>query len=178
MFIQVIILAILIGLILKGNFKNLSNVRIEGIYLILASFLLEAVVIMSIKKGILSIGPITYYADMAMYLLLFIFVYKNKKNPLILIIGLGFVLNAIPIFANGGMMPVGVNAANAAGITQNVATQGLYKLVDGNTKFWFLGDIIPYTVLNKNIVSIGDLVSAVGIMLLIIKGMRDSVSEN
>jgi len=174
MFIQVIVLAIIIGFIFKGNFKNLSSIKIEALYLILASFLMEAVVIMSIRKGFIHIGYVTYFIDAFMYALIFVFVYKNRKSPFILIMGFGFLLNAVAIFSNGGTMPVGVSALHAAGINQSVGSQGLYVLIGNNTMFWFLGDIFPYTFLNKNIVSLGDLVAALGMLLLIVKGMRQS----
>ena len=35
--------------------------------------------------------------------------------------GLGFLLNAIPIFLNGGAMPVSAKAAEIAGITLNIS---------------------------------------------------------
>ncbi|MGE5628337.1 MAG: DUF5317 family protein [Solirubrobacterales bacterium] len=171
MFIQIIVLALVIGIIFKGSLRNLSNFKLQGIYFVIAAFLLEAVVIMTVRKGIIQIGIVTLLSDIVMYSLLIVFVYKNRREPLIYIVGIGFLLNAVAIFANGGTMPVALNAVHAAGLTENVGTMGLYKLVGTDTKFWFLGDIIPYTFLNKNILSVGDLILSLGIMLIIIKGM-------
>ncbi len=175
MFIQVIVLAIILGLVFKGNLKNLSNLKFEGIYYLVAAFLLEAAVIISIRKGLLTLGTLTTLSDILMYTLLLIFIIKNMKDPLIVMVGIGFMLNAIPIFANGGMMPVTINAVHAAGLTDKVGTMGLYHLVDSGTRFWFLGDIIPYTFINKNIISIGDLVLSLGIMFIIIRGMKREI---
>lgn len=178
MFVQVIVLAVIIGFIFKGSFKNLSNIKIEALYLIVASFLVEAAVIMSIRKGIIHIGYATYFVDVFMYVLLFIFVYKNRKSPFILLMGFGFLLNALAIFSNGGAMPVSASALKAAGITYNVTSQGLYNVIGDSTRLWFLGDIFPYTFIQKNIVSVGDIMAALGMLLLIVKGMRRSeVSE-
>lgn len=171
MFIQVIVLALIIGIILKGSLRNLSKLKLEGIYFVIAAFLLEAAVIMMVRRGIIQIGVVTLMSDLVMYTLLLVFVYKNRRERLIYLVGLGFVLNAIAIFANGGTMPVTLNAVHAAGLTENVGTMGLYKLAGSDTRVWFLGDIIPYTFLNKNILSIGDLILSLGIMLIIIKGM-------
>lgn len=175
MFIQVIVLAIILGLLFKGNLKNLSNVKFEGIYYLAAAFLLEAAVIISVRKGLLALGTLTTLSDILMYTLLLIFILKNIKDPLIIMVGIGFMLNAIPIFVNKGMMPITMTAVRAAGLTENVGNLGLYHLVDSGTKLWFLGDIIPYTFLNKNIVSIGDLVLSLGIMLIIIRGMKKEI---
>ena len=174
MFIQVIVLAIIIGFIFKGNLNNLADIKIEALYLVVVSFLVEAMVILTIRKGLMHIGYITYFIDVFMYILLFIFVYKNRKNPYIMLMGFGFLLNAIAIFLNGGTMPVSSDALKTAGMTFNVGSQGLYNVVGNTTKLWFLGDIFPYTFIQKNIVSVGDLVAAVGMLLFIVKGMQKS----
>ena len=172
MFVQVIVLAIIIGFIFKGNLNNLANIKIEALYLVVLSFLIEAVVILTIRKGLMHIGYITYFIDVFMYILIFIFIYKNRKNPYIMLMGFGFALNAIAIFSNGGTMPVSPSALKIAGMTYNVGSQGLYNVIGANTKFWLLGDIFPYTFIQKNIVSVGDLMAAIGMLLLIVKGMR------
>jgi len=172
MFIQAIVFAVIIGLILGGSFRNLSNLKIDGIYIIIAAFLLDAAGIWSVRLGLVSIGQITFVIDVIMYVLLLVFVLKNVRNPYIVTIGAGFLLNALVIFANGGAMPVGAYAVHAAGLNLDVTTQGLYVPVSAATRFWYLGDIIPYTFLNINIISVGDIVTAAGMMLLIITSMK------
>jgi hypothetical protein len=172
MFIQAIVLAVVIGLVLGGSLRNLSKMNIEDVYFIVAAFLVDAATIWSIRLGLVGIGPVTFTIDLFMYFLLFIFVYRNRQNPYIVVVGIGFLLNAVAIFSNGGAMPVGAYALQAAGMTLDVSTQGLYVAVVGSTRFWYLGDVIPYTFLNVNIISIGDLVSALGVMLLIITSMK------
>lgn len=172
MFIQVIVLAIIIGFIQKGNLKNLSNLKFRGVIFLIAGFVIEAIIILLVRQGIIVQGPITFISDLLLYSLLFVFVIKNKSDSLIYLVGLGFLLNAVAIFANGGTMPVTLNAVNAIGLSGSVATEGLYKLVDTNTRLWFLGDIIPYTFINKNIISIGDIILSLGIMLIIIREMK------
>jgi hypothetical protein len=172
MFIQAIVLAVVIGLILGGSLRNLANIKIEGISIIAAAFLLDAAVIWSVRSGLLETGSITMLVDLSMYLLLAVFVFMNRRNPYIVIAGAGFLLNAVVIFGNGGAMPVGAYALQAAGLTLDVSTQGHYAPVNEATRFRFLGDIIPYTFLNINIISIGDIVSALGVMLLIITSMK------
>jgi hypothetical protein len=172
MFIQAIVLAVVIGLVLGGSLRNLANIKIEGISIIAAAFLMDAAVIWSVRSGLLETGSITMLADLSVYLLLLLFVLRNRRSPYIMIAGAGFLLNAVVIFGNGGVMPVGDYALQAAGLTLDVSTQGHYAPVGEATRFRYLGDIIPYTFLNINIISIGDIVSALGVMLLIIANMR------
>ena len=106
MFIEGLVFAIIIGYILKGRVKNLENVDITRTYLVFISFFIEAFIIIFIRKGIFIIGEFTYILDSIMYILLAVFICFNRKNKYIVLMGAGFLLNAIPIFLNGGAMPV------------------------------------------------------------------------
>jgi len=172
MFIEGLIFALIIGYALKGKLKNLENVDIKGTYLVFISFLIEFFIVISINKGFFNIGKFTYILNSIMYILLAIFIYFNRKNKYILLMGIGFLLNAVPIFLNGGAMPVSTKAAEIAGINLNISKEGLYTLINSNTRFWFFGDIIPLTVLRHFAISIGDIITAIGLMLFIITGMR------
>lgn len=172
MFIYAIFLAIIIGYILKGRLRNFENVKIHWLSLIFTSFFIEFVIVMLIQQGIISRGPVTYSLNLIMYGILFIFIYKNRNNLYLLIIGAGFILNAIPIFLNGGAMPVSSHAAQLAGLTMNIEKEGLYTLISNQTRLWYLGDIIPFIALRNYVVSIGDIISALGIMFFIIASMK------
>jgi hypothetical protein len=172
MFIEALIFSIVIGYILKGSLKNLENVEIRGLYLIFAAFFIEFIIVMGIRNGILHRGSITFILDLAMYILLFVFTYLNRKSCFIVFMCIGFLLNALPIFLNGGAMPVSLEAVRVAGLTENVTSEGLYRLIDENTKLWFLCDIIPLTFLRNFAISIGDIIAAIGLMLFIITGMK------
>lgn len=172
MFIEVLILSIILGYILKGSLKNLENIDIKNLYLIFAAFIIEFIIVMCIGKGILVRGTFTYVLDLIMYILLGIFTYNNRKNPFILLMGVGFLLNAVPIFLNGGAMPVSPEGIKIAGLPQDITKEGLYRLIDENTRMWFLGDVFPLTFLRNFVISIGDIIAALGMMLFIISGMK------
>lgn len=172
MFIHAIILSVVIGYILKGRLINLEQVKIKGIYFILVAYIMEYIVIILIRNSIIQRSLYTYILDSIMYLLLFIFTYLNKGNKLIFCMGIGFLLNAIPIFFNGGAMPVGGPAMKMTSSDINIEMRGLYTFINDKTKFWFLGDIIPFSGIIKSMVSIGDIIAAIGMMLIIITGMK------
>lgn len=177
MFIEGLIFAVIIGYILKGNIKNLENVDIKGVYLVFISFFIEFIIIISIRKGFFNIGIFTYILDFIMYILLATFTYFNRKNKYIVLMAVGFLLNAIPIFLNGGVMPVSAKAAETAGLTLNISKEGLYTLINENTRLWFLGDIIPLTFLRHFAISIGDIIAEIGLMLFIITGMKKTAKN-
>ena len=172
MFIEVIILSIIIGYIFKGRLKNLEKCSINSVWMVFAAFIIEFLTVILIEKGILIRGTITLILDILMYGLLFIFAYENRKNAFIDIMTFGFLLNAIAIFSNGGAMPVNVKALNIAGMSHNIAKEGLYRAADASTRFWILCDVMPKTFLRKFVVSIGDIIAALGIMGFIICGMK------
>jgi hypothetical protein len=180
MFIHAIIIAVAIGYILKGRLKNLEQVEMKAFALILVSFILEFLIVMLIKKSILQIGTLTCILDIAMYLLIFVFTFMNRKNKLIFLMGIGFLLNAIPIFLNGGAMPVSSVAFKMLNSNAEIDIEklGLYTLINQDTKLWILGDIIPFRGFIKSIVSIGDIIAALGMMSIIITGMKKQSTKS
>jgi hypothetical protein len=172
MFIEAILISIIVGYVLKGRVRNLESVQLKGLYIVTGAFTIEFINIMLIRKNIINPGTITYFVDLLMYSMLFYFVYLNRKDSFIIIMGAGFLLNALPIFFNGGTMPVSESALVTAGINISITKQGLYTLVSSNTKLIFLSDVIPITVLRHSVVSIGDIVIAIGLALLLITGMK------
>jgi len=177
MFIEGLIFALIIGYILKGKIKNLENVDIKYTYLVFVSFFIEFLIVILINKGFINIGIFTYVLNFIMYILLAVFIYYNRRNKYIVFMGFGFLLNAIPIFLNGGAMPVSAKAAEIAGLSLNLSKEGLYTLINANTRMWFLGDIIPLTYLRHFAISIGDIIAAVGLMLFIITGMKKTAKS-
>lgn len=177
MFKYAIILAVILGYIFKGNLRNLGSCNVSGIYLVFVGFSIEAILHYLVVYGLLQIGIITYFFNFLMYILLFTFIYLNRTNMFLLIMGFGFLLNAIVIFANGGVMPVGHSAIVAASLSENVISEGLYGIIGSGTKLWFLGDIIASRILGNLVFSLGDLIATIGLMIFIITEMRGGVKN-
>jgi len=177
MFIEGLIFALIIGYILKGKIRNLENVDIKGVYFVFIAFFIEFIIIIGIRKNFFNIGIFTYMLDLIMYTLLAIFIYLNRKDKYIMLMGIGFLLNAIAIFLNGGAMPVSAKAAEIAGITLDISNEGLYTLINENTRVRFLGDVIPKTFLRNFAISIGDILAMLGLMLFVITGMKKTAKN-
>lgn len=168
---EILIVSIIIGYIFKGKLINLEKLNIKKIYLVFIGYGVELITIFLIRKGVLALGLITFVLHLIMYIFLFAFIYFNRDNKLLILIGIGFLLNAIVIFANGGLMPVGLKALDILKFSHNINSKGLYVLSDSKTKFYFLSDIIPIKFPIKFSASIGDYVSGIGMGWLIILGM-------
>ena len=177
MFIYALIISIILGYLFGGKLKNLKDVEIKAVYLIVIGFIIEFSIVILIKKGYLEKGILTFALDFFMYILIFIFAYKNKKNKWILIMTLGFLLNAAAIFINGGAMPVSKGAMKAAGLSTKVNKEGLYILINSKTILPIICDIIPIKIIRSYVVSIGDLIAAVSMIIFIITGMKNKTSH-
>ena len=86
-------------------------------------------------------------------------------------IGVGAVLNAVPLALNG-VMPFDRSAAVAIGMSPTTIDATLVKngVADAGTHLPWLGDIIPVAPLHL-IISIGDIAICVGVALLVFSGM-------
>jgi uncharacterized membrane protein len=172
MFLLALIIAVLIGFLLRGSLKNIDAANIKGLYFVFIAVVLEFIMIRLIKNDYLAIGALTYCLDLVMYAMLLIFIYLNRRNKWIILVGVGVVLNAVVIFSNGGAMPVNIESIRALGFTGQVSSQGLYVELHEGTWFKFLADIIPIKYPKPGLASIGDIVEVIGLALYVISEMQ------
>ncbi|WDC85404.1 DUF5317 domain-containing protein [Caloramator sp. mosi_1] len=177
MFLAALLIGIAIGLLLKGNIKNIDVEKVKSPYLAIVAFSIEFILFTLVRKGIISRGNITYVLYLTQYILILIFIYKNRKDYAFLVIGIGIILNALAIFLNGGAMPVSPDAMVKAGIVSSVneiketmaSSEGLYIIKNSNTIFPFLGDVIPLKHFRNYVISIGDIFISLGLIWYIVK---------
>lgn len=104
------------------------------------------------------------YAGLAYFLI------ANWQYQSLRIIFLGVMLNALVIGANGGRIPVDVEAARIAGVetaSLEADTDPKHVALVPGSRFAFLGDVIPVPGPIHKVMSIGDIAILVGIFLLI-----------
>jgi len=168
----VIVVACLVGLLRGGSMYNLSQLHLASWPLVFVALALQAVGSFSGSKPLYVTGMVTSA------LLVTIFVVRNRLLPGMALVALGFLLNALVVAANGAM-PVEQEAADRAGIS----TVGLYRnvdakheLADGDTLLRPLADVIAVPLpgplrRGSNVVSVGDVVLAAGIGVLVVNAM-------
>lgn len=112
------------------------------------------------------------------HLLLLVFVGRNRRQPAVVVVGLGIVLNLLVIIANGGFMPISPDtlARLNPGIEPHLLPLGSHLgdskdiiLTWGETRLWPLSDVLvlPPPFPWPTAFSLGDLVIAAGIVLLL-----------
>jgi hypothetical protein len=109
------------------------------------------------------------------YLLLFLFLWGNRRHLGIAIIGLGLLLNFLAIAANGGLMPVSPETLERAGLAHKLVELDIgapvpntkdILLEEGDTRLWFLSDILALdNPLGVRAFSVGDTVIGAGLVV-------------
>lgn len=120
--------------------------------------------------GLPRVGGLLYILSL---LLVVAFTWLNRRVPGVPLIGLGLLMNALVITANGGQMPVDPGQLAAIGQleemqeTERIGEWSTFAVMKEGTRLSFLGDRIPIPMPFKEptILSLGDLAIAAGILL-------------
>src|SRR5438132_10046843 len=175
LFFAVIAAALVIAVLIGGDVRRLSQIKVQHLELLLAAFAVKVVVAVlgtthspvavSVARPLNVIGAI----------LLLAVVWFNRRIPGALLFGAGLTLNLIVIVSFGGRMPVliprDIDPNSAVLATLKGGLDPLHVALQHPQGLWFIGDIfaIPGIGGHASLVSIGDLLMAVGVAWLIIR---------
>ncbi|MEA3239027.1 MAG: DUF5317 domain-containing protein [Candidatus Bipolaricaulota bacterium] len=177
--IGAVVIGVVLGYALRGRISNLSGLRLRLLWLVAVAILIQfAIFPLFSSRAIFPYA--TTELHLASYGLLFLFFIVNYQVWALLVIALGSVSNLVVIALNGGRMPSSTHALICAGqpeIAQKLAAEsmrGNIVLMSEKTKLNFLGDwlYLPHGVPLATAFSVGDLTIAVGLVILIVWGMR------
>ncbi|ABO67101.1 Conserved hypothetical protein [Geobacillus thermodenitrificans NG80-2] len=130
-------------------------------------------VIFFLQEKVAWIAKMSNVIFLLVYITGLVFLWLNRHQPGLPVIFAGVLLNFIVMAANGGRMPVSVEAAQFLGREYIEALKaGLYakhQAITSDTLLPFLGDIIPLSppYPRQQVISIGDVVMNVGAFLFI-----------
>lgn len=174
MLVDTVVASVVVGKLRGGTLSSLGGTPLRKVEFIVAAFAAEAAVLGLGARGSRPILIVAPYIFLAAYASLLYAIWVNRSLHWMPLVGLGVLLNFGVILANGMRMPVSRDALAAAGLAYQVGAIGsgkvlTYRLADSATRLGFLGDIIPigspYPI--HRVVSIGDLVMALGVFLLV-----------
>ena len=170
-FVDVVLLALVLGKLLGGRLSALADVRIRGKSLVFAAIGLQLV---AFPVDLMPWSTPTAVAKaiwLGSYGLLVAMLLLNARMPGLRLIAAGLACNVVAIVANGGLMPVRGEALRAAGTDYTVhnnsiqlAAPHLGALVDR----WAAPRWLPLA----NVYSVGDVLIGLGLVVAIVVAMR------
>jgi ABC-type antimicrobial peptide transport system permease subunit len=159
-----LILALLSALVLGGDVRRLGDVRLQRVWTVLTALALQILVITIVPDadpGWLAVIHVASYA-FAGY-----FIWLNRRVPGLVIVGLGWALNALVIAVNGGVMPASPRVAESGSRGVDVGREFLNSRPLDSPRLSFLGDnfSLPQSWPFHNVFSIGDVFIALGVFV-------------
>jgi hypothetical protein len=179
--VLVLVVSLVVGLALGyasgGRLENLQNARLALPWLIFVALALQFAIFSPIGHHLPSGAVMAVH--LASYALVIVFAALNLRSAGIVVAACGTVANAVVIAANGGYMPARRAALSAAGVLYSGDIANNSRLIDGGTRLSFLGDLfaVPKAVPLANVFSIGDLLIAAGVAILLASAMRARPAE-
>ncbi len=172
-----IVVAVGIGILQGGSLRNLGLVQFRWAWLAL---LAVGIQLLLVRLGQSVMGPARLLFPLTHLAIIFVAL-ANRKLPGMYPLAAGVALNLLVIVANGGFMPIAPQALAQAGMAKSAESVALYTrrraskglvLPREETALWWLSDIIALRFPFPTVISVGDILIAVGVFLFVQKTMR------
>ena len=177
MFLSAIALALLVGALAGGGLPRLAELRLRWIWLLGLALGLRIVAVLGPGWGLTNLPFGGMFAGT--YLLIFAWLWGNWRVPGLQVAAVGIGLNTLAVLFNAGRMPVWTGALDASGLTgTDLGSDPFHFLMGGTSVADFVrrggifGDVVPIPLpVIRDVVSIGDLLLAMGIFWAIVSSM-------
>jgi MFS family permease len=178
MFLSVVALALVTGALAGGGIPRLADLRLRWIWVLGAALALRLGAVLLGQQPIGDELPVEW-GFLAAYLLLFLFLGANWTVPGLQVAAVGISLNTLGVILNGGRMPIWASAYSAAGFPpEAIGNDPFHFLISSGTVADFVarggifGDVVPLPIpIIRDVVSIGDILLALGIFWAIVYSM-------
>lgn len=180
-----ILLALIAGYLTGGSLGQAHQARLRALPLFFGAAFVQVLIftpLLGTRGFIHDYGSLIYIASVVASLAAILL---NLRIPGMKIMALGAALNALVIIANGGFMPSTEEALARAGKLEAVERSEAQapgddwlltnsKIADDDTRLLFLGDVIaiPEGVPLANVISIGDILLALGAAITVLRVMH------
>jgi uncharacterized protein DUF5317 len=165
-----VVIAVALGLAVGGSLGQLAEIRLRAPWLFLAAIALQLIAFPVSGIPWRTHETVASVLWVASYGLLVVAALLNRRIAGVPVVATGMCLNLAAILANGGTMPVGYEAMQAAGRVSEthanstaMSEPNLPWLVDR----WAAPDWLPLA----NVFSVGDVVIAFGAIVIVLAGM-------
>lgn len=167
-----IILGLLLALVRRGDLRRLASLQMRWWWLIVGAFLLKFAVVRLSSEGVSWMATAGPTLHILVYGIISLPLFLNRGLPGMRLVVAGTLLNFVVIVANQGRMPVLETAVVLAGKAHTLdrlraGIVAIHTVVTPETALPWLGDWIPVPFPLASVVSPGDVLLAVGVILLI-----------
>lgn len=171
-----VILSIGVALVRGGKFAHLSDVSLRHGWIAFMALALQLFVVEFMRRHMIGQPLQQAFLILGSHALLLVVVVYNRHLPGIPLIGVGLILNLTVMLANGGFMPVTLEALQRAGMAHlAVGSEAGSRVLSTKdillprelTNLWLLSDIlvIPRPLPLTSVFSIGDCCLALGVLV-------------
>lgn len=169
--LTVLIVAVATSYLRGGRLGNVAEAPLSWSWLLFAGVGVQAALNVAAARQWLPDAEWSGWSLLLLSQLLIVgFLIANRSLPGTWLVAAGLTLNAVVIAANGAM-PVDPAAIQAIGMEGAEVAPGKHTMMTASTRLPWLADVIPVRPL-RSIVSVGDLVLAVGLLPMVHALMR------
>lgn len=162
--IATLAVAVAFSLLRGGSLRRLADNDLRWSWLLFLGVGMQVAVDLAASRTYVGDG-LAYVGLATSQLVVLTWVLTNRRQRGMAMIGLGLLLNAVVMGANGAM-PVDPDAVRRLGVDEVVVAPGKHELMTTRTRLPWLADVLPIPPI-RTVVSIGDLVLAAGIATLV-----------
>ena len=178
MFLSVVLLALIVGALLGGGIPRIADLKLRWSVLLVLALGLRVAAATSQQTGIGDTLPLAW-AYIGAYVLILAWLWNNWRVPGLQVAAVGIAANLMAVLINGGQMPIWSGAFAAAGFDESALVNDPFHFilrVDSVSQFvargGLFGDVIPLPIpLIRDVVSLGDVLLALGIFWAIVSSM-------
>lgn len=172
MILEGLLIGLVSAIVRGGKIAGLADLPFKYPWALVAALLLRIGAIELAGRGIPFFIEYGALMQLIAFILLSAALWLNY--PILRVTAAGVTLNLVVIAANGGAMPISRPALAAAGL-EGMEPVVSHIFIGAGTPLWFLGDVIPLVPPYPftKVISIGDIVLLVGVIIYINWAMKD-----
>ena len=165
--------ALVVVLVTRGSFSRLFQLPIQSIWMVLVALTIQ-IFLALIELPSDRFDDVGFALVMASYAFLLAFCFVNLRISMMWVIGLGIALNALVIGLNQGMPTADNEVTTRSGrtIEEPIERTARHRPESDDDLLPFLGDRLRVPEPVDEVISIGDIVIGLGIILVSYQGSR------
>ena len=173
MIVEVLVISLIVVKIRGGKILNIENSSFKYWYLLVIGYFIGQAPKFLFKIGKDPADELNYILVLVSYVLISVVLFFNLRIKGVYYTFIGTIFNGVAILSNNAMMPVSKNAIIICGhdkaVQMGQSLDPMHFVSDLDTKMKMFSDFIPLPkpYLIPQILSIGDLLLALGLFILI-----------